>query len=165
MKKTFTLVDVPVEKNRIRDIHLKNHGLLRGAAAPVDFPDRLRVGIDDGVRGCHLFIDFMYPMGTDEPVETQEHENGFMFVGKRSGRIIRLEMRLPPGTSSGKVNLNFVATMKRLAQMQNDARELPSSSRPPRRIAHYGALSELLPEMAPMIEKKLEELRSDGNAS
>jgi hypothetical protein len=152
------VVEVPIAKNEVRDIPVQGM-VVRGALAPIDFPDRLRIGIEDHPAPCHVFIDFLYPMGQDEPVQSRAANGGKMWVGITSGRVFRVEIAVPEGTKKGHIRLDLFAVQSGLKQLQSEANKLPLDQRPPRRIAHYGMLSDLLPDMAPVIEKKLDELR------
>lgn len=156
--KKYAVVEVSVARNEVRDIEVKG-AVLRGALAPIDFPERLRVGIEDEPAPCHIFIDFLYPMGQNEPTDARPADGGRIFLGRTSGRIFRVELQVPEGMKSGKIQLNFLAVQSSLHTLQEEANSLPLTQRPPRRIAHYGMLSDLLPAMEPAISASLDKLR------
>ena len=136
----YRVLEVPIEKNRVREVRIGSN-VVRGALGPADFPECVRIGLDEG-NPPTLSIEFVYAMLPEEETQrTQIEKDGTVYLGKHTGRVFRIEAKAPAGTTRGVVRLDVNPAMHQLEESAR--REAPG--RLPRRLAHYSMISELMP--------------------
>jgi hypothetical protein len=155
----YSVLDVPVEKNVVREVNLGST-VVRGALSPLDFPEKLRVAFDDATPQ-RVTVDFVYAMAPEEPVEARRPaEGGRILVGRKTGRILRLELQVPQGAPG--LRLFFETEVQ---PVLNDLRAVASRThQPPRRLAHYDMVNDMLPWLGEKL-KELRAARGSRNAS
>ncbi len=133
-KRTFR---VPPELNEGVDL---GRGV-RVAAAPFDTPSEVDIEELDG----YLHVTFHYPLGEDESTRQEALPSGMMFLGQRSGRIMRVAIR-DFGARGPTGELTTVLEHLR-RRLEVATREMKPGA-PMREAAHYKLLTQsVLPEV------------------
>ena len=149
------IVDIPVEKNKERTIEADGIEV-KGALTPADFPRRARIEWSDN----SLSIEFVYAMGGDEERRTISNgpEHIKMRVGVDSGRVFRIELPVPDGVEQSDTTSISVRVQPKLRQLEEQSASTSHEMPPHRRIAHYQAVTDLMP----MVDEKLKEMKKES---
>jgi hypothetical protein len=145
------LLEVPIERNRVREVSVGTT-IVRGALGPLDFPEQVRVSFDDA-SPQNATLDFVYAMAPEEPEDERRLPDGNrVCIGRKSGRILRMTLKVPEGAKGLKLSVetDLKPILRDLAASAQHLRQ------PPRRLAHYQMVGELLP----WLDQKIAELRA-----
>jgi hypothetical protein len=135
-----TTLEVPRHLNVMRELKVGD-ARLRGAVGPTDFPERVRVQLDDQV----IRITFFYVDAVEEPVTTYEWGDAKVVTyGADSGRVFSISAPARSGARAGLSDVTVPAT-NALREMRRKAGSLKPSKLPARRAFHYELLRDIIP--------------------
>ena len=147
--------DIPSCRNRSRTI--KADGVeITASLTPADFPHRARLESTANL----IEIGFVYAMGGDE--ERRKISNGpehvELQVGVETGRVFQIQLPVPEGLEQSDKTSISVRVEPKLRKLKEQSAARSKEMPPHRRIAHYQAVSELMP----MVSEELKEMKKES---
>lgn len=112
------------------------------AAAPFDMPSRVLLSQEPD----RLVAEFAYALGAGEPTKMEQLGDARLiaYVGKISGRIMRLDVLGHSGDDAGEA---FAIAVENLHSKQHGFAAAARAGQPLRQAAHYGVMGAIIPDI------------------